>query len=138
MKKGSLFTRFFSRELRRQTATGNIDLLKKRYLEISQTCKPPLKEKPLGYEKLCFLFLILISGYIMSILIVILEYANQNKKIELENATKNKKISLIEEKIEKYLEGFSLPNLEMKDILSELNQKFIKKHRQLISRRNTI
>ena len=52
--------------------------------------------------------------------------------------TKNKKISLIEEKIGKYMDGFSLTNLETEDILSGLNQKCIKKHMQHISRRNSI
>ena len=72
MKKGSQFTRLFSKEMKKLETTGNLDLLKKRYSG-SQACKPPLREKPLGYEKLSLLFAILMFGFIVSILIVILE-----------------------------------------------------------------
>ena len=86
-----------------------------------------------------FLFVMLIFGYIVSFLVLLLEYANQNKKKELlqNSTTKNKKISLIEEKIGKYLEGLGLSNLETEDILSGLNQKCIKKHIHL-KRKNSI
>ena len=127
MKKGSLFTRFFSRELRRQTATGNIDLLKKRYLEISQTCKPPLKEKPLGYEKLSFLFVMLFVGFIMSIFVVSLEYRTKTKKLKQETTSKDKEMLSIKEMMGNCLKKLS--NQEAEDVLGSLNQKYFKKER---------
>ena len=127
MKKGSHFTRIFSQEIRRLETTGNLDLLRKRYTG-SQTCKSPLKEKSLGYEKLSFLFVLLIFGCIMSILVVILEYMTQIKKKEQELSNKDKEMSLIEEKIGKYLEGLS--NEETGNILGRLNQKHLKKDKE--------
>ena len=127
MKKGSQFTRIFSQEVRKLEATGTLDLLRRRYIG-SQACKLPLKEKPLGYEKLSFLFVLLIFGCIMSILVVILEYMTQTKKNEQELSNKDKEMSLIEEKIGKYLEGLS--NEETGNILGRLNQKHAKKEKE--------
>ena len=126
MKKGSQFTRFFTQEMRMLEATGNLDLLR-RYYELKE-CKPPLKEKPLGYEKLSFLFVMLLFGCIMSIIVVLLEYRSQIKKNKQELACKDKEISLIEEKMGEHLEGLS--NQEIKNILGRLNQKHIKKDKE--------
>ena len=123
-KKGSHFRRFFSQEIRRLETTGNLDLLRKRYL-VSQTCKPPLKEKSLGYEKLSFLFVMLIFGCFMSILVVSLEYTTQTKKTKQENTSKDKEMLLIKEKMGEYLEGLS--NQDAENILGSLNEKYIKK-----------
>ena len=117
MKKGSQFTRLFSQEMRRLDTTGNLDLLRKRYSG-HQTCKPPINEKPLGYEKLFFLFIMLILGCIMSILVVLFEYTTQTKKKKQEITDKDMEISLIEEKFGKRLEGLS--NQETENILSRL------------------
>ena len=91
MKKGSQFTRFFSHKMKRIDVTGNLDILKKRYSG-QKACKTQVNEKPLGYEKLTFLFLMLISGWIMSILVVFFEYMIQTKKNkqELTNEDKEK------------------------------------------------
>ena len=117
MKKGSQFTRLFSQEMRRLDTTGNLDLLRKRYSG-HQTCKPPINEKPLGYEKLFFLFIVLILVCIMSILVVLFEYTTQTKKKKQEITDKDMEISLIEEKFGKRLEGLS--NQETENILSRL------------------
>ena len=124
MKKGSRFTRLFSQEMRRLDTTGNLDLLRKRYSG-HQTCKPPINEKPLGYEKL-FFFIVLILGCIMSILVALFEYTTQTtKKKKQEITDKDMEISLIEEKFGKRLEGLSLQETE--NILSRLIQKYIKR-----------
>ena len=127
MKKGSHFTRIFSQEIRRLETTGNLDLLSKRYSG-SQTCKLPLKEKSLGYEKLSFLFVILIFGCAMSILVVSLEYITQTKKKKPEITNKDKEMLLIKEKMGEYLERLS--NQEAENILGSLNQKYIKKDKE--------
>ena len=122
MKKGSQFTRIFSQEVKRLQTTGNIDFLAKRYYG-SNECKPPLKEKSLGYEKLSFLFLILMFGFMMSLFVVFLE---KNRKKKEECTSKNKEMLLMEEKIGEYLEGLSFQ--ETKETLGTLlNQKLIKK-----------
>ena len=123
MKKGSQFTRFFTQEMRKLEGTGILDLLRRRYLG-SMECKLPLMEKPLGYEKLSFLFVMLIFGCIISIIVVLLEFMNQTKKNKQELTCKDKEMSLIEEKMGEYLDGLS--NQETENILDRLNQKHVK------------
>ena len=110
--------------MRRLESTGTLDLLKKRYMGRQVVCKPLLKEKPLGYEKLSFLFAMLIFGSIMSILIVSLEYISQTYKKKQEFSSKSKEI---EEEIREYLEVQGLPNQETENILGRLFQKNFKK-----------
>ena len=81
MKKGSQFTRFFVHEMKKLESTGILDILRKRYSGI-QACKQPLKVKPMGFEKLSFLFSMLIIGFITSILVVLFEYMTISKKKE--------------------------------------------------------
>ena len=127
MKKGSQFTRIFSQEIRRLQTTGNLDLLRKRYTG-SNACKLPLNKKPLGYEKLSFLFVMLIFGCIMSILVVSLEYMTQAKKKKYELTNKDQEMSLIEEKFDKNLEGLS--DQETENILGRLIMKHFKKDKE--------
>ena len=124
MKKGSQFTRFFSKEIRKLQTTGNLDLLRSRYTA-NRACKPLLKEKPLGYEKLAFLFLMLIFGCIISSFVAYFEFMTRTKKEIQEHTNKEKEKSLIEEKVEKTLEGLS--NQETENIVGRLFVKhFIK------------
>ena len=123
MKKGSQFTRIFTHEMKKLQTTGNLDLLKKRWSG-PQICKQLLKQKPLGYEKLSFLFVILIFGCIMSILVVLFEYITQTKNKEQEITTKSKEI---EEIFGEILEVQGLPNQETKNVLGRLLQKCIEK-----------
>ena len=126
MKKGSQFTRIFRQEIRRLATTGILDLLRKRYSG-SLSCKPLLQEKPLGYEKLSFLFVMLIFGCILSIFVVFFEYKTQTKKKEKELELKVKEMSLMEEKMGEYLEGLS--DEETETFLGRLFLKHFKKDR---------
>ena len=126
MKKGSQFTRIFRQEIRRLATTGILDLLRKRYSG-SLSCKPLLQEKPLGYEKLSFLFVMLIFGCILSIFVVFFEYKTQTKKKEKELALKVKEMSMMEEKMGEYLEGLS--DEETETFLGRLFLKHFKKDR---------
>ena len=107
--------------MRRLEATGNLDLFKKRYLG-RQVCKRLLKEKPLGYEKLAFLFIMLISSCILSIIIVLLEYMTQTKNKDYGISSKAKEV---EEMIGEILEVQGLPCQETKNILGSLLQKHV-------------
>ena len=126
MKKGSQFTRIFRQEIRRLATTRILDLLRKRYSG-SLSCKPLLQEKPLGYEKISFLFVMLIFGCILSIFVVFFEYKTQTKKKEKELALKVKEMSLMEEKMGEYLEGLS--DEETETFLGRLFLKHFKKDR---------
>ena len=128
IKKGSQYRRIFNQEMIRLATTGNIDFLKKRISGIAgQACKSQLKEKTLGYEKLSFLFLILMFGCIMSIIVALLEYKNQNKKRKQELKGKEEEISLMERQFREYLEGLS--DRETENIMGRLNQNHIRKER---------
>ena len=129
MKKGSQFTRIFTHEIKKLQTTGNLDLLKNRYSG-TQACTQPLKEKSLGYEKLSFLFVMLIFGCIMSILVVFIEYVTKTKKNNQEFTSKGKEI---EEKICEYLEVQALPNQETENILAKLFQKYFRKSKDEIN-----
>ena len=96
--------------MRKMETTGNLDFLRKKYSG-SQTCKPPMKEKPLGYEKLSFLFVMLIFGCIMSILVVFLEYMTLTKKKKQELSSKDKEIEEI------YMNNYSL----YQDLINDRN-----------------
>ena len=122
MKKGSQFTRIFSQEVKRLQTTGNIDFLAKRYYG-SNECKPPLKEKSLGYEKLSFLFVMLFVGFIMSIFVVSLEYRTKTKKLKQEATSKDKEMLLIKEMMGHCLKKLS--NQEAENVF----QKYFKKER---------
>ena len=126
IKKGSQFTRIFRQEIRRLATTGILDLLRKRYSG-SLSCKPILQEKPLGYEKISFLFVMLIFGCILSIFVVFFEYKTQTKKKEKELALKVKEMSMMEEKMGEYLEGLS--DEETETFLGRLFLKHFKKDR---------
>ena len=123
MKKGSQLTRLFSTEMMKLRTSGTIYLLRKRYSG-TQACRQGLKEKPLGYEKLSFLFVMLIFGSIMSILVVLFEYITQTKNKEQEITKKGKEV---EEVVGIILEVQGLPYQETKNVLGRLLQKCIEK-----------
>ena len=125
MKKGSQYTRFFTQEMKKFETTGNLDLVRRRYSG-SRECKLALMEKPLGYEKLSFLFVMLIFGFIMSIVVVSLEYITQSKENKQDVIYKDKEISLVA-KMGEYLEGLS--EQETENILDRLNKKHIRKNK---------
>ena len=126
MKKGSQFTRIFTHEMKKLQTTGNLDLLRQRYLE-TQACNKQLKERSLGYEKLSFLFVMLIFGCIMSILVVFLEYMTLTKKKKQELSSKDKEI---EEKIGGYFEVQGFSNKETENFLGKLFQKYRKRNKE--------
>ena len=122
MKKGSQLTRLFSTEMMKLRTNGTIYLLRKRYSG-TQACRQGLKEKPLGYEKLSFLFVMLFFGCIMSILVVLFEYIIQTKNKDYEITRKGKEV---EEMIGEILEVQGLPNQETQNILARLFQKYFR------------
>ena len=113
MRKQSEFTRIFGQAMLDIKDSGLIDLLVEKYRhrcttsENSNTMKP--SHKPLGYEKLSLLFLILISGFILSIFVIFFEWITQNIQKKHDSVIENQdlKLSIISEVIEKNLWGLS-------------------------------
>ena len=81
MRKQSEFTRIFGQAMLDIKDSGLIDLLVEKYRhrcttsENSNTMTP--SQKPLGYEKLSLLFLVLISGFVLSIFVIFFEWIAQ-------------------------------------------------------------
>ena len=79
---------------------------------------PPSNDLRLGYEKIIFLFIILIIGFILSSIVVMLEKMKSSKKIITDEEKRCKKIEEIKAVLGKSLEG--LLDEEKKQSLTEL------------------
>ena len=127
MRKQSEFTRIFGQAMLDIKDSGLIDLLVEKYRhrcttsENSNTMNP--SQKPLGYEKLSLLFLILISGFILSIFVIFFEWITQNIQKKHDSVIENQdlKLSIISEVIEKNLWGLSANETE--NIFQRILQK---------------
>ena len=112
MKKKSQFTEHFNYILNGLKATGNLDVIMKMYpirsnFAISKCNIPSTKNSTIGFEKLTFLFFILIIGMILSLIVIILEF-----KIKLDRGNGEeefqpsfKEIDDLENKTRRLLEG---------------------------------
>ena len=76
MNKKSQFTKIFSQAFLEMKDNGRLDTFHARKSQqINQSCTlPEPKEKPLGFKKLAFLFLVLVSGIFISIFVVFFEF----------------------------------------------------------------
>ena len=70
------------------------------------------------------------AGSILSILVMLLEHMNQQKKQLQKISTKHMKISLIIEEVYEYMNDFGLSKLETENILGNLYQNQLKKHQE--------
>ena len=113
--------------MKKLESTGHLDVLRKRFVR-SQACKQLVKEKPLGFEKLSFLFFMLIVGCIMSIFVLFFEYMTRGKKKPQTSTNKDEELSLIKQKVGEYLEG--LPYQDTENILDTLFLQYVKMEKE--------
>ena len=113
--------------MKKLESTGHLDVLRKRFVR-SQACKQLVKEKPLGFEKLSFLFFMLIVGCIMSIFVLFFEYMTRGKKKPQTITNKDEELSLIKQKVGEYLEG--LPYQDTENILDTLFLQYVKMEKE--------
>ena len=87
--------------------TGNLEILMKKYSNSTKCNMPSTKMSGLGFEKLTFLFIILMLGIILSLVILIFELKSKpkqrNGKEEVESPSKE--IDQVEKIIRRLLEG---------------------------------
>ena len=109
MKKNSYFTEHFNNILNGLKETGNLEILMKRY-PISSSIKynmPSTQNIAVGFEKLIFLFIILLIGIILSLIAIIFELKfkpnQRNGQEEVEPSSKE--IDELENKTRRLLEG---------------------------------
>ena len=128
MRKQSEFTRIFGQAMLDIKDSGLIDLLVEKYRhrcttsENSNTMKP--SHKPLGYEKLSLLFLVLISGFVLSIFVIFFEWIAQKIQKKHDSVTEEDqdlKLSIITKEIEENLRGLSTNETE--NIFQRILQK---------------
>ena len=108
MKKNSLFTDHFKHILNNLKTTGNLEILMKRYSSSTKCKIPSTKISALGFEKLTFLFIILIIGMILSVIAILFELkfkSNQKNDGQEEVESSSKEIEKLEEITRRLLEG---------------------------------
>ena len=110
MKKNSYFTEYFNNVLEELKETGQLDILEKRYDRHTASAKCntlSMKIPALGFEKLNFLFAILIIGSVVSVFIFLFEFKMQSKarKLEIGNHSESEEMEELENLTRKLLEG---------------------------------
>ena len=76
MRKNSQYTKFFSTVLFDIVSSGQWNFILNRESVATTSCKSSsdLEIQPLGFEKLAFIFVILVSGIIFSLVIILMEF----------------------------------------------------------------
>ena len=108
MKKNSYFTEYFNNVIKKLIKTGQLDNLEKRYDKHTASTKCnilSMKNPALGFEKLIFLFVILIMGIVVSVSIFLFEFKMQPKERKLEIGNHSEDMEELENLIRKLLEG---------------------------------
>ena len=127
MRKQSEFTRIFGQAMLDIKDSGLIDLIVEKYRHRCTTSENSntmnTSKKPLGYEKLSLLFLVLISGYILSLSVIFCEWIAQKIQKKHNSVSKDRdlKLTIIAEEIEENLRGLSTEETE--NILHRILQR---------------
>ena len=76
MRKNSQYTKFFSTVLFDIVSSGQWNFIQNRESVATTSCKSSsdLEIEPIGFEKLAFIFVILVSGIIFSLVIILMEF----------------------------------------------------------------
>ena len=138
MNKNSQFTRIFSQAILEMKATGRWDILnieKSRHKD--QSCDiPDLKEKPLGYKKLAFLFVVMLSGILISFFVVLFEViAKMYSEKQKSTATiEDHELNSLDDHIEEFLEALSVEGT--RKLFQRIVQKRMRHSQDLIKGKN--
>ena len=108
MNKKSQFTKIFSQAILDMKDNGRLNIFHGRKSQQNkQLCiLPDTRQKPLGFKKLAFLFLVLVSGIFISILVVLFEF------IAKMYSKKQNSTTTIEDNIEEFLDALSVDETE--------------------------
>ena len=126
MRKNSIYTSFFSNALLEMKEAGYHTIITNeeakeydKYCTANYQPLPPTNDLTLGYEKMIFLFIILIIGFILSLIVAMVEKMKSNKKCTTDDEEKRSKMIVgIESELRKTLEG--LLEEEKKQCLNKL------------------
>ena len=117
MNKKSQFTKFFGQAILDMKDTGRLDIfLQEKTLHRHQSCNLPdlYQKRTLGYEKLTFLFVILVSGIFTSLFIALFEIIAKmySEKQKSTTTFEDYEINPVDDHIEQFLEGLSADEIE--------------------------
>ena len=115
MNKKSQFTKIFSQAILDMKDNGRLDIFHGRKTQKNkELCSlPDPKQKSLGFKKLAFLFVVLVSGIFISIFVVLFEfitkmYSEKQKSTTIEDHEQNP----VDHHIEEFLEALSVEVLQ--------------------------
>ena len=116
MNKKSQLTKIFSQALLDMKGNGMLEKFHARkYQQKKQSCIPPDQtKKPLGFKKLAFLFVVLVSGIFISIFVVLFEFIAKiySEKQKLTTMLENHEINSEKDDIDEFLEALSFEETE--------------------------
>lgn len=124
LQKGSPLRQFFDFHLLRIRESGRMEILHRRWKD-SRDCQQQQMDISLGYDKLVFLFSLLVAGFAVSVLIYLMEqlmgFAYAKGTAEKEPA------AVVRTAVGSVLEGFGIENrlleTELEDLLSDVQRE---------------
>ena len=97
LKKNSMYSIFFKKQIHEMISNGQIDLYRKRHFNLNNICR---KEQeivdPLGFPKLASIFSILPFGILISVILLFYEHFKKPKKIAVANTLSEKEMEMVE------------------------------------------
>ena len=116
MNKESQFTKIFSQAILDMKANGRLEIFQARKSQQNkQSCIPPdPTKKPLGFKKLAFLFVVLMSGIFISIFVVLFEFIAKvySEKQKSTTTIEDCEINTENYHIKEFLEALSVEETE--------------------------
>ena len=128
----SQFIRIFSQAILDIKNTGRLDIfLEEKSRQRYQSCNlPDPKEKPLGYTKLAFLFVLLASGTFLSIFVALFEFFTRRYQIQKKQKSTSMITTIhegnpIDDHIKEIMNDMSIDDIEktFQRILKNLHQE---------------
>ena len=97
LKKNSIYSIFFKKQIHEMMSNGQIDLYRKRHFNLNNICR---KEQeivdPLGFPKLASIFSILPFGILISFILLFYEYFKKPKMIAVDDTLSEKEMEMVE------------------------------------------
>ena len=122
MRKNSQYTKFFSTVLFDIVSSGQWNFIQNRESVATTSCKSSsdLEIEPIGFEKLAFIFFILVSGIIFSLVIILMEFKIPKRIYSkmIHQDTGEKCQEKLKKRIQKLLKD--LPKIQREYILLDL------------------
>ena len=138
MNKKSQFTKIFSQAILDMKDNGRLDIFHGRTSQQNkELCSlPDPKQKALGFKKLTFLFVVLISGIFISIFVAFFEFIAKmySEKQKSTTTIEDHELNPLDDHIEEFLEALSVEETEK--LFQRIVQKRMRHSQDLIKGKN--